>query len=238
MMTGDSIMTFLEQIDKKYDEKRQFYAVPISNKRFICEIPIVISCGALSYSFLIQKSERAKLLFVSGKQKVYLSDAQVINTILKMSSSDSEWFLNQFILLYRGKGTQYNLELCGENYASFGIKPYPEKKDLYLMSDTLIDYICFSFALSFIFIKDACWEVLAKKDRFGKQTLCKYIALIDYYKNNSERSKVFLNQIDYPLAGKMASEETPKQRKVFKEENTVKTFDISKYLVYYYSKEL
>ena len=56
--------------------------------------------------------------------------------------------------------------------------------------------------------------------------MVKYITLLDYYANNSERSKEFLEKIGYPLS---ATEfiDIPKTKNMFDKTNL---FDISKFL--------
>ena len=224
-------MPFLKRIDDEYAANRCHFSIPGSNREFSCDIPLRITDGTVSYDYLIRKSEKSKALLLSGKQKVYLSDLQIIKTIVAMDEEETDWFIRRFVELYNCKGKPIYLELCGETYEYTGIAPYPEKKELYLLTDTIIDYSYFVFLLNFIFCKDQCWEVMGNEVGFGKTTLCKYISLIDYYKRNNKQSKSFLQRIGYPPEIPIsASEEVLQQAFLqFEDINCIKQFDISKY---------
>ena len=220
---------FLEAIDQLHSESRKSYRIPAKNKNFSCYIPIEIQAGGESFHFEIWKREKAKLLLLVGKQKVYLSDAMIISTILEMEDGDIKWFLNQFISLYSGKGAPFRLIIDDQPYSGKGIETYPQKKKLYLFSDSLTDYQFFSVLLSFIFCKDSCWGELTSSEDFGRKTLCKYISIIDYYHNHAERSKSFLEAIGYPVQNKYPIE-SKHVKAIFDDLDNVKKFDISQYV--------
>ncbi len=222
-------MYFLEKIDLIYKNECEQNQIPNDAEDYSVFIPLDITDQSYSYHFLIMKGEKAKLQIVSGKQRVYLSDSQIIQTILNMSKADIDWFLSQFVLLYQGQGTPICFKIEQESFLGSGIKPYPSKKPLLLMSDTAIDYPCFCLLLNYIFFKDQCHEKMAKKELFSKQTLCKLISVVDYYAYHSLRSKRFLKDINYPLNRDISMAEK-RSKDLFKKSEVIKRFEISDFL--------
>lgn len=221
-------MLFLQEIDKIYEDTRRKYDIPARNVDFSAFIPIRITIEGRDFSFLIRKGKKAKLLILSGKQQVYLSDVQIMNTILSMEPTDVEWFLGQFVDLYQGRGTEISLHFNRKKYTYTGIHAYPNEKKLMLFSDTSIDISCFCCLLNFIFSKDTCWEDISKTPGFGKKTLCKYISVIDFHYRGSTYSREFLANIHYPIEHSAPSEFIEK-RHLFEKVDFIKTFDISAY---------
>jgi hypothetical protein len=226
----ESFFTLIDTIHNNYRKK---YLIPDGNKDFSSYIPIEIAAAGKSFRYLIWKKEKAKLLLLCGKQRLYLSDAHIIDAILQMSEDTIAWFLCQFIALYQNKGWQTILTIDTISFVFDGIAPYPKQKKLCLFTDSLIDIDYFVFLLSFIFYKDRCWEESGNIEGFGKTTLCKFIALIDYYHNNSETSKRFLKEIGFTGMSFLNITElnNNKNRKLFKNIESVKKFDISNYVV-------
>lgn len=229
-------MYFLTHIDSIYQQDRTKYNIPKSNRTFRSYIPIVFSSQTGTVSFLIQKATLSKLLIIDGTQRVYLSDNDIIHTILGMDDTDIRWFLDQFVELYQEKGSSFEFTIEGKNYSYRGIENYPSAKNISLFSDTLIQIQDLVLILNFIFSKDYCWEhmpipanpskkVKSRKD-FSKRTLCKYISLLDYYAWKSPRSLEFLQSIGYPTTNETLTS-VPKEEKMF--QNT-ELFDISLYL--------
>lgn len=224
-------MLFLEKIDELYGVEKQSFSITDKNKKFNIFIPIKISTSGTLVPFLVRKGNKSQLLVVSGKQKVYLSDIDIIRTILAMENDDITWFLRQFVLLYQGKGTNVKLYIQEDVFECLGIIAYPEKKELCLFSDTVIDYSVFCCLLNFVFAKDRCWEDLSGTDNFSKKTICKYIAMIDLYANDGEYSKFFLKSIGYPVdIEEQSLQEDNRIQKAFKNIKNIEKFDISKYM--------
>lgn len=221
-------MPFLTKIDELHKKTRQQLSVPASNKKFRTYIPIEISDGKYRFSYMIHKEEKSKILAVSGLQRVYLSDYHVLSTILSMDTTDIEWFLEQFISLYIGKGSSISLFLAGDEFSYTGIPAYPEPRELTLLSDTKIDYSYFCFLLNFVFAKDKCWEEISGISGFGNITLCKYISILDFIHHKNEYSEVFLKTIGYPT-GLPQPTDSIEGQKAFKKTDCLKKFDISNY---------
>ena len=226
------LMSFLKRIDKLHKENRSVYGIEMSNNDFSSFINVEPVDISLTQKFIIRKQEKAKLLLVSGKQRVYLSDNDIISTILNMEKNCIDWFLNSFIKLYNDEFEVFNFKLEDRLYKGIGISYYQSQREISLFSDTKIDINDFIFILNFIFSKDRQWENDTSQENFGKRTIIKYITLIDYYSNQSERSKNYLKKIGYPIYNPnfvTASKSIPasKIKNMF---SNVNFFDISKYL--------
>ena len=219
-------MSFLKRIDKLHKENRSVYGIEMSNNDFSSFINVEPVDISLTQKFIIRKQEKAKLLLVSGKQRVYLSDNDIISTILDMEKNCIDWFLNSFIKLYNDEFEVFNFKLEDKLYKGIGISYYQSQREISLFSDTKIDINDFIFILNFIFSKDKQWENDTSQENFGKRTLIKYITLIDYYSNQSERSKNYLEKIGYPIY-KPNFVTASKIKNMFSDVNS---FDISKYL--------
>lgn len=187
-------MSFLKRIDKLHKENRSVYGIEMSNNDFSSFINVEPVDISLTQKFIIRKQEKAKLLLVSGKQRVYLSDNDIISTILDMEKNCIDWFLNSFIKLYNDEFEVFNFKLEDKLYKGIGISYYQSQREISLFSDTKIDINDFIFILNFIFSKDKQWENDTSQENFSKRTIIKYITLIDYYSNQSERSRNYLEK--------------------------------------------
>lgn len=221
-------MPFLQKIDELFGESRLQYSISSTIDDFHTYIPIDICNDTHRFQFLIRKGKKAKLLILSGTQRVYLTDYQIIRTILSMERKEVEWFLAQFVSLYVGKGNQIRFVLGGSEFTYVGIPSYPEKKEVLLLSDTTVELSYFCFLLNFIFAKDKCWEEISSTPNFAKRTLCKYISIIDYCYNKSAYSKSFLAKLGYPVNHFQPSDHISAQ-KAFAKNDFVEKFDISNY---------
>ena len=219
-------MMFLEYIDQLYSEACITFSIPqepkVSFRWFVLIKPLKWDTTS---RFLISKQEKSKLLIMDGRQRVYLSDIQIVNTILNMEKEDQQWFLSQFVKIYKGEVTSFFFKIKSEIFEGQGICRYPQKKPLKLFSDSSIDINDFIFLINFVIYKDLCWSEKIKTPDFYQRTLCKYIALIDYYSLNNVRSKPFLKSIGYPLKRKRPVDKNG-NNVLF---NRVETFDISLY---------
>lgn len=228
-------MTFLEAFDSYYKDKIIEYQLPEDEKEFLCFFTVILRTNNEKYIFEVQKDRnKAKFFFLEGKQRVYLSDVQIIQTILKMDDKDIDWFIAQFVSFYQGKTSPYVLEFMGEEYQIKGISLYPVDKELLLMSDTKISFQSFCVLLSFIFAKDYNWEAIGgpKRRLFQKSTLTKFISIIDYHHSKSDCSKNYLEKIGALLFVNDINNviEVGKLKNIFVNTNSLEMFDISVYL--------
>lgn len=219
-------MSFLKKIDSLHDNYRNEYPSEEVDEYFNSFIKVESVYVNLTKEFIIRKQEKSKLLIISGKQRVHLSDYQILSTILQLDKSLIDWFIQAFIDLYNNKFKTFKFKVEGEEFQGIGIDYYLEPKEILLFSDTKIDINDFIFVLNFIFSKDYQWEQDRPQRDYSKRTIVKYITLLDYYSNKSERSKIFLEKIGYPLEG-MEFIDVPNTKSMF---SKINLFDISKFL--------
>ncbi len=219
-------MNFLDKIDLIHAKYKLQYHINGDDTTFHSFIPITPKSYSPTCVFVIKKQEKSKLLCVFGKQRVYLSDLNIIETILSMKKEEIKWFLDQFIKLFQNLGVEVEFEIEDFIVKGFGIECYPTTRSIALFSDSDMSVNDFIFLINFVFIKDRAWEESKNILNFSKITLCKYISLIDYYGFSSECSKQYLENIGYDI-----SNEKPKDNKyidgLF---NDIEKFDISIYL--------
>lgn len=203
-------MEFLELLDQLHKAVAEENSVSAKDRNFRSYHAIGFDGDSPSDRFIIQKNLiKAKLLIVDGKQKVYLSDDQIVETILEMPASKITWFLMQMVNLYNGTGSSFIFSIAEQHFNFVGIPYLPSKETILLPSDTHATINEFISIINFIFAKDVAWERIPLNDStakkgysktdFSKRTLCKYISLIDYYGLHTSRSISFFEQIGYPL---------------------------------------
>lgn len=114
-------MSFLQKIDELFEASCLQFSVPLKSDNFHTYIPIEIYNDTHRFQFLIRKGKKSKILILAGQQRVYLTDDQIIRTILSMEDNETEWFLAQFISLYVGNGVQTTLELDKTKFTYTGL---------------------------------------------------------------------------------------------------------------------
>lgn len=220
-------MLFLEHLDRIHKKNIKESAVAEDNREFKSIIPVQIEYDDHTFDFEIRKSKKSKLFLIDGRQRVYLSDADIIKTILEMTEHDVKWYLTQFIHLYKAKKRTMNIIIDEKCYPVQGIPMRRKDKAIQLFTDSIIRMNYFSAMLSFVFAKDKCWAEIKDKDFYGKTTLCKFISLIDYYKFRNPISEGYLDSIGLDYCKEQFDPEM--DTRVFKNENAIKMFDISQY---------
>lgn len=219
-------MSFLKKIDTIHNDSQSHFCAEELSETFSSFISVEPVGITLTKQFVVKKQDKSKLLIVSGKQRVHLSDYQILSTILQLDQCLIEWFIKAFIDLYNKKFKPFRFKIDDEEFQVIGIDYYPESKEILLFSDTRIDINDFVFVLNFIFSKDYQWEIDKPQKDYSKRTIVKYITLLDYYHKKSERSKEFLEKIGYPTENKELLD-VPKTKSMFSQINS---FDISKFL--------
>lgn len=219
-------MSFLKKIDTIHNDSQSDFCAEELSETFSSFISIEPVGITLTKQFVVKKQDKSKLLIVSGKQRVHLSDHQILSTILQLDKCLIEWFIKAFIDLYNKKFKPFKFKIEDEEFQVIGIDYYPEPKEILLFSDTRIDINDFIFVLNFIFSKDYQWEIDKPQKDYSKRTIIKYITLLDYYHKKSERSKEFLEKIGYPTENTELLD-VPKTKSMFSQ---IKSFDISKFL--------
>lgn len=147
-------MSFLKKIDSLHGNYRNEYPSEEVDEYFNSFIKVEPVDVNLTKQFIIRKQEKSKLLIVSGKQRVHLSDYQILSTILQLDKSLIDWFIQAFIDLYNNKSKTFKFKVEDEEFHGVGIDYYSEPKEILLFSDTKIDINDFIFVLNFIFSKD------------------------------------------------------------------------------------
>lgn len=230
-------MEFLKQLDSLHSKCMRENHVDSRNRDFRSYHKITFKSESVPDRFLIQKNRiKTKLLLVDGAQRVYLSDSQIIETILSLGYEDIQWFVNQLALLYQGVGHNFQFSIDGKTYLFPGMKHYAEKKEILLPSDTRVNIDDFCILVNFVYAKDLAWErtpISARSEKkgydktnFSKRTLSKYISLLDHYGLDTNRSDAFLNAIGYPLP-KAYPGQVVDERSMFEH---IELFDISLYV--------
>lgn len=194
-------MSFLKEIDKIHSKNMEEYGISDSNTRFSSFIPVEPVGISLITKFVIKKAQKSKLLILSGNQRVYLSDYDIVSTIINMDKSYVNWFLSEFVKLYNGVYESYEFIINDDKIKGKGMNYYSKPYRFTLFSDTEIDINDFIFVLNFVFFKDKQWGQDSAQEDFRKLTLMKYIVLIDHYINKTKYSETFLSTIGYPVNG-------------------------------------
>ena len=77
-------MSFLQKIDELFEASCLQFSVPLKSDNFHTYIPIEIYNDTHRFQFLIRKGKKSKILILAGQQRVYLTDDQIIRTILSI----------------------------------------------------------------------------------------------------------------------------------------------------------
>ena len=185
-------MPFYETIKKYYQDCRSKYNIADDNKFFSCHTLLTIRDKKHDFIFELRTSEivkenNKKLILPVGlrvdKQRIYLNDSQIINTILKMEDEEINWFLEHFSLLLNGKGEPLYLTVLDKEYLYRGLSIYQKEKNLHLFTDSVIGYNYFSALVSFIFFRDSLRAKNGMNGDFNKEKLCYYLNTINSMHN-------------------------------------------------------
>lgn len=217
-------MLFLEAIDKIHENEREKYSKDKLDNEFASYISIEPNSYSTGCQFLIQKREKSRLLIIEGKQRVYLSDVDIIHILLEMESKDTEWFISAMKNLYRGKGETFGFRIKEQTYEDIGIPQQGVRKALNLFSDSSIVIDDFVFVLNFIFSKDRCWESISKIKGFRNRSLVRYILLVEYYHNRSQWAKACLEKVGYPINKK--SSDLNNDRRTYEDLKRIDNIDL------------
>ena len=89
---------FLDAIDQYHQQSRLDNEIPETNTVFQSEIPVTLSAKHKSFNYIIRKRDKSKMYIVSGKQRVFLTDKDIIDTICKMEACIFMYFTFLFCL--------------------------------------------------------------------------------------------------------------------------------------------
>ena len=218
-------MNFLEHIDNTYDEVRNKFNIDVSNEEFSCFISIEPLDYSTKNKFLIKKQKHSKLFIIIGKQRVYLSDIDIIRTILSLDENDIRWFIKQFCNLYVTDNNSCSFKINGKEFNNSGIEYFSIEKEILLYTDSVISINDFIFIINFVLSKDSLWGEIKELGNFRRLTICKYISLLSYHAFKSESAKLFLKDISYPIKKELLVD-SKRISELFNNDN-IEKFDIS-----------
>lgn len=190
--------TFLVYLDKLYNKARETNCIQENNLEYRHYEKLIPLDFISENAFLCLKQKKTKILFCQSNVKVYLSDADIINTIVSLDNGTAKFLLNEFIDLYKGQYNKFKFKIKNQIFEGQGIKYKDKDINFLLYTDNNININEFIFILNMIFEKDRLASALAEKDLL-KYTLCKFIALIGYYKLKQGKYSTFLQKIKYPI---------------------------------------
>lgn len=182
-------MFFRQTINDLYNGYRVKYSVPENNIAFSCHVPLSIENKVHAFPFDFwyhrKRNGNKKLVlslgFFVGQQRIYLSDQQIIHTILKMDESDINWFFEKLLLLSKGEGESLIIKVDDKVYPYRGFPIYPKKKVVHLFTDSIIGIDYFSALLSFIFFSNSQRANNGHPVDIDEKRLNKYIDIISFF---------------------------------------------------------
>jgi len=223
-------MNFLEYIDSIYSTELKKFNIDLEREEFNSFIPIEPLNYFTKNIFLIRKQIHSKLFIVVGKQRIYLSDIDIIRTILSLDTEDITWFIKQLCHLYINDNNSHSFKINEKEFNGSGIEYFSNDKEIMLHTDTVISINDFIFVLNFVLAKDSTWGATKELTNFRKLTICKYISLISYYAFGSDDAKFFLKSIGYPVDKKHVKD-SKEISQLFNNDN-IEKFDISLFIWY------
>lgn len=202
-------MHFLEYLDKQYIDYKKVNGIPEMNKQYrYYQKVIPNNIGDDKQEFeMLKIGDKSKILICFKSLRVYLSDLDIINTILKLPEDEIKWFIDGFFNVCNGKYTLFEFEFNKEKFMGKGL-PYKEASNkIRIKCDTEISINSFIFIINIIITKDLLGteklkrsSVKKKKDKdLMKSTLYKYISLLKYYHFKDKDVAGYLKGIDYPI---------------------------------------
>jgi hypothetical protein len=158
-------------------------------------------------SFVLLKQSNIRYIVIDGidKVKLYLSDADIIDILVKIDLSLFELMMDALLLLYTGEGEDFIFTINGQTYKSLGLKFSSMDKKLKFNSQIETDA---DFNINFEDLVNLINLILAKEffanemntaltfNRTLRQ-IAKFVSLARFYRNKEENTINFLNEITY-----------------------------------------
>ncbi|PGE10200.1 hypothetical protein COM54_15520 [Bacillus toyonensis] len=200
-------MNLLKEMDEEYKRLKtdgQIYAYNYYHYH-----NIKIHNEYSSNSFLCLKQIKVKFLIVEeiDKIKLYLTDADIIDLIIKLEQKLFDMLLNSFYQLYTGLSNDFKFTINDIEYISSGLHFSNSDKIMYFNTqiETKADFdISLEDLINLI-------NLILAKEQFAmdltngnsinriKRQLAKFIALSKFYRNKDNNSLKYLEQIKYDL---------------------------------------
>jgi len=226
-------MDFIEYLDRAHSKTKQDNNIKEQDAKFISYYELLPpSVDGLDSNFEIKKDIKTKLSLLSDDMRVYLSDSQIIDLILKkLDEPLITSFLSQLIVIYKKPQENqqcFTFRIDNQIFNGFGLSFLKtDNKSFQLHSDNFITTNELIFIINFIISKDYYAGIKAKQN-FLHLTLCKYIVLLSHIKFDDRNSLNFLTTILYPSPEKKEIISSKKLKEIFSIEN-IKKFDINLY---------
>lgn len=191
-------VTFLEYLDDLYAEVCKINNIQKDNEEFRIYENLIPLDFTTKNAFLCLKAQKTKILFCQSNVKVYLSDNDIISSIVNLDGNTVNFLMNEFVELFKKPKNIFKFQINDQVFYGKGINYVDSDTNFLLHTDNVININEFIFILNMIFEKDRLFSEVAKKDLL-KFTLCKYISLIGYYKLKQNKYSDFLHKIKYPI---------------------------------------
>lgn len=193
---------FLEDVDaihKTYCKENK-----ISNRYFICYLPLRSITIPTCEEFYVAKGGRSRLLINHNTIWVDLTDYDIIDIMCNFDDELALKMLDRLKECYDGKWTNFEFEIQGKRYTGKGVnyEDFDMKKEIYLDADFKICFSDFGFLMNMILLKDIVGQKYVEREQkllLIEKTLIKYITLVKYYKLKDSEAKRYLDSIRYPV---------------------------------------
>ncbi|USK34719.1 hypothetical protein LIT25_05015 [Bacillus sp. F19] len=162
-----------------------------------------------SNAFWCLKQKKMKFIIEEeiDKIKLYLTDADIIDLIIKLDEEYYNMIIKSFYNLYIESGQEFLFSVSDINYTTLGLK-FTDKERLKFNKqiETKADF-CINFEdlvnlVNLIIAKEKYAMELAHAPSFNrvKRQLAKFISLANFYKYNDDVSKKYLQKIGYKIS--------------------------------------
>lgn len=160
-------------------------------------------------SFVCLKQVKVKFLIIEeiNKIKLYLTDADIIDLIIKLEQNLYDMLLNSFYKLYTGISDAFKFTINEIDYSSLGLHFLDTDKKIYFNTqiETKADFDIsledLINLINLILAKEQFAMDLTKEHSINrtKRQLAKFIALSKFYRNKDHDSIKYLEQIEYDM---------------------------------------
>lgn len=192
---------FIEDLDEKYQKERKLYRIE-GKTEFGCNIPFKVELyGNTNKNYIIRKKEVTKFLYTKNGCRVYFTDADILTMLLQIESKGTiDILVENLKKAYQNYVEKYYIYIGEEKYEVEGIFQVEDDQILNNPQDIDISFNELIVLVNLILSKDRASSPLGKGDRdFFKETLSKYISLIQYYYYKEEKAKMYLLDLGYDI---------------------------------------
>lgn len=198
---------FVNDLDDIYRQKKRERIDANIDNNFYIYVPVFIKTEVFSNeNYLIRKDKNIKFLYIKDGCRVYFSDADIINMLLKVENRESIGKLvSYFNKMYQQKveGLEtYSIIFGDERYSVKGCFEIKNTQILLNRQDIDITFNDLLVLINLILAKDyyafnSNRYSEHKNNNFLKTTCVKYISLLQYYYFEDEKAKLYLENNGY-----------------------------------------